>query len=121
MTTDELLDELLTVCDGVNEIPPGDGESWMPCSLVWFANPDDRHEATRRAQRYIKENGWSVWSTEVSGNRGVIFAPGVLVAKWKNLTLHERAECDALLVGRAGGTITFLPRDISKWLTAATS
>lgn len=55
--------------------------------------------AKRAAEAFIREQGWAVGPSDVTGRRGVMFNGDYIVAKWKNLTPAERTACDAVLVG----------------------
>lgn len=69
------------------------------------------------AERFVREQGWSVGPTDVTGLRGILFRPGVLIAKWKNLTLAERAQCDAVMASQDGnrhGSVTIAAELVPK-------
>lgn len=77
---------------------------------IVFPNDGSEWSAMHAAERHIREQGWSVGPTDITGRRGVVFQPDVRVAKWKNLTPAEQAACDAVLVGRSRNenlTLTF--------------
>jgi len=75
-----------------------DLSKWPLC--VPFEHGGSDWDAMRNAEAAIRAADWSVGPSDVTGIRGVIAAPGVRIAKWKNLTPEERAECDGVLVGR---------------------
>lgn len=67
---------------------------------VTFAHTGEDWSAMLAAEAYIRERGWSVGSSDRLGVRGIIFEPGVAIAKWHNLNAAQRDECDARLEGR---------------------
>jgi hypothetical protein len=69
--------------DEVTEVFEHDGTDWS---------------AQLALERFVRERGWSISPTDVTGIRAVICEPGIQIAKWKNLTPAERQECD----GRVG-------------------
>ena len=71
---------------------------WPLC--VPFEHGGSDWDAMRNAETAIKEAGWSVGPSDLTGIRAVLAAPGIRIAKWKNLTTAERAECDGVLIGR---------------------
>lgn len=67
--------------------------------IAVFPASDDAFRPMAEADRFIRERGWSVGPPDVTYRRGVLFERDVQIAKWKNLSPVERAECDAVLVG----------------------
>jgi hypothetical protein len=65
-----------------------------------MAEDDGEWAAMRRAEAYIREQGWSVGPSCMSGNRGILKRPDVRIAKWRNLSPQEKRECDGILIGR---------------------
>lgn len=59
-----------------------------------FLHDGTEWSGQRALERFIRQNGWSIGPTDVTGIRGVICEPGIQIAKWKNLTPAERQECD---------------------------
>lgn len=58
--------------------------------------------AQRALERYVQQRGWSISPTDVTGTRALICEPGVTIAKWKNLTPADRADCDGQVRTVAG-------------------
>lgn len=66
---------------------------------IVFESTGEEFSALIAARAEIERRGWSVGRNQRSDPRGVIFEPGRDIAKWRNLSLDERAACDACLVG----------------------
>lgn len=75
------------------------------------------HLGTAKADKYCRTEGWSIGPTDMSGMRAVIFAPGVRVAKWRNLSPAERDMVDAVVTGHGQGKPkvlhVFTPRQVA--------
>ena len=54
-------------------------------------------EAYNAAVNYCLAQGWSVGSMSAPYPTGVLKQPGVLIAKWKNLTVAERVDLDGTI------------------------
>lgn len=68
---------------------------------IVFEHTGPEWSSKRAAEKFIRDQGWSVGWSDVTGCRAVVFRPDALVAKWRNLTAYERADADAYLLGRA--------------------
>jgi len=55
--------------------------------------------AMHACEKWVKAEGYSIGPTDRTHCRGVLFEPGVRIAKWHSLTPTERAGCDAVVVG----------------------
>ncbi len=75
-----------------------------------FQSPDT-FGALYAAEAWCKENGFSFGSTDVTGY--VALKRGEwAIAKWKNLTAKERAQCDGIMSGDwRNGPITVSIKD----------
>lgn len=73
----------------------------MSESRIVFAQGDSVQpwHALRKAEAYIREQGWSVGPTALGGTRGIIKRPDVVIAKWRNLTQAEKDACDGVMTG----------------------
>lgn len=58
--------------------------------------------AKYEAEAWLEDRGYSVGSSCVMGPQAVIARPGVLVAKWKNLTAQEKVAVDGRLSAPRG-------------------
>lgn len=50
------------------------------------------------AQQWCRDNGISCGSTDITGSV-CLMRGDILIAKWKNLTAKERAQCDGVMSG----------------------
>jgi hypothetical protein len=72
----------------------------VPLPVTFTQEPDDEpFTATRRAEKFIGDRGWSVGSMQRDAPRAVIFGDDIAIAKWRNLSNYERAAADAYLTG----------------------
>ena len=56
-------------------------------------------EAMRAAERWARAFGWVIAPNQAGSPRGISFGDFLSIAKWRNLTVAERAECDAYMIG----------------------
>lgn len=73
------------------------GAEWAVVHTV--PSSDVPHEAGGALARYVLRSGWSIGPSDTTRRRGIVARPGVVVAKWTNLTPAERSECDYVAVG----------------------
>ena len=81
----------------------------MPTPVITVAftdtSPTNDFAAVDAAEKWIRENGYSVGSMQRGAPRGILKGD-FDIAKWRNLNTKERAELDGLMEGGRGGPVT---------------
>ena len=68
-------------------------------------SPHDDFAAVNAAEKWLRENGYSVGVMQAHSPRGIIKGD-VIIAKWRNLSSKDRAELDGEMIGGRGGPVT---------------
>ncbi|GAB0154682.1 hypothetical protein [Marinobacterium sp. BA1] len=67
-----------------------------------FNGNGDEFSAKYEAEKWLRENGYSVGSSSIDGPQGVVKGDAY-ISKWRNMTKREQNEMDGVLyAGREG-------------------